>query len=133
MKKCVNIIFMNDEHMEAFFLFMKQARVNDCYTQSLLYLLAMDSGTRANINRLYDFEANRIKFDGLCEAWQSHSSLDATRMAFNLFNGFHGFGWEDGRGETELDCPSEYTPYGLFHRLDYQPYYFQAIRLRYPS
>lgn len=132
MKNCTNeIIFLNNKHQEAFYLFLNQACVQDCYTRSLLYLLAMDDGTRAHITSLYSFEENRIKFDGLYEGWQTHSSNDICRLAFNLFNGFCGGKWKNGEW-VESDYPAEYTPHGLFHREEYQLYYFQAIQLRYP-
>ena len=98
------------------------------------YLLALNEDCRSHINDLYDFEERVILPEGLDQDWQTHTSLKTTRLAFNLFNGYcyDGQTYTDTEGYKN-DLPSQYyCPVHLF-ACNYAPYYWEAIKIRYPE
>lgn len=97
--------------------------VNDTYRKSLFYTLGILKETRDNINSLYDFKGNCIRFEGLKEEWQTGTSIKVCRLAFNLYNGLYG---QHDEGESA----ESYTPYGLFN-CSVMEYMFEAIKIRY--
>ena len=116
--------FVDNEHRKFFeSIVQKTGAADDNNRQAMFYVLGMLPDTRRRINELYDFEKNSYKLDALKKPWQTSGSLRATRMAFNLYNGF------DGRvGSRKIDDPAKYTPFRLF---DYNnaDYFLEAIRL----
>lgn len=98
---------------------------DDPYRKALFYTLGLTDETRRNINSLYDFKENCIKVESLEKAWQTSISTKVTRLAFNLYNNFHGTDEIDESG-------SNYTPYELFCS-GFMEYMFEAVRLRYPE
>ena len=77
--------------------------------------------TRRNVGRIFDFEQDRIKPDGLHEGWQTGGTVRITRLAFNLWNGY------TEQGEERMS-----TPYEMFD-CSFAPYFYEAIKLRYPE
>ena len=85
-------------------------------------------------NAFYQIEEKIILVEGLDKAWQTHTSLKTARMAFNLYNGYcyDNKTYIDSDG-YETDLPSVYySPVHLFACSD-APYFWQAIKLRYPE
>src|SRR5690606_2023214 len=76
-----------------------------------------------NINDLYNFKEDSIRLEGLYEGWQTGTTSRLTRLAFNLYTGYTGESEEDAR---------YYSPYYLFDN-GLLPYFFEAVKLRYPS
>lgn len=115
----MKIKFLNKEH-EAFYKnALEQAKTqDDPYRKPLFYLLGLLPETRANIERLYDFDGAFFYPESLAEGWQTGTSLQVCRLAFNLYNGY-----------TE-EREAYFTPYNLFDN-SYQTYMFEAIKLRY--
>lgn len=116
------IKFRNIEHEEGFNNFMKKAEVEDWDKErtSLFYTLAIFEETRKNINDLYDFKENCIKFKGVTKGWQTGGTTKATKLAFNLFNNF--------RGEESED----YSPLEIFSLdTDYRNYMLMAVQIRF--
>ncbi len=62
-----------------------------------------------------------IKPEALHEGWQTGGSARLTRLAFNLWNGYVE------KGEESLS-----TPYEMFD-CGYAPYFYEAIRIKYPE
>ena len=62
-----------------------------------------------------------IKPGALHEGWQTGGSARLTRLAFNLWNGYVE------KGEESLS-----TPYEMFD-CGYAPYFYEAIRIKYPE
>jgi len=115
------IRFMDKEH-EAFYLRMlDQAGNYDVYHKSFFYAMGICGETRQNIHALFEFKEDGIRPEGLAASWQTGGTCRLCRLAFNLWNGWT----EDGR---EIRS----TPYELFD-CDFAPYFFEAIRLRYPE
>lgn len=66
-------------------------------------------------------EERLIKPKALHEGWQTGGSARLTRLAFNLWNGYVE------KGEESLS-----TPYEMFD-CGYAPYFYEAIRMKYPE
>lgn len=68
-----------------------------------------------------DFKERLIKPEALHEGWQTGGSARLTRLAFNLWNGY-----------VEKVEESLSTPYEMFD-CGYAPYFYEAIRMKYPE
>lgn len=126
--------FMDDKHWECFTEIINQMQQSDVYHLSMAYLLALDTVTRRHVNDIFDFSEDCIKPDALQEPWQTGTSRKTTRLAFNLWNGCctDGETYTDEDGYT-ADLPSgNYSVSDIFS-CNYAPYYWEAIKLRYPE
>ncbi|MEW5920549.1 MAG: DUF6075 family protein [Bacillota bacterium] len=116
-----NIRFASKEH-EAFYTGMlAQTGNNDAYHKAFFYAMGISAETRGNIRTLFDFKEDCIKPEGLTAPWQTGGTYRLCRLAFNLWNGW-----------TEEGKENRSTPYELFD-CSFAPYFFEAIRLRYPE
>ena len=120
------MIFIDDKHKEAFYRILDKMHLNysDPERIALAYLLSLNEDCRNHIKDLYDFEERVILPEGLNEEWQTHTSIKTTRLAFNLYNGYS----YDEQEETS----EYYTPVHLF-ACSYAPYFWEAIKIRYPE
>ncbi len=121
------IIFKDNEHREFYERMLAEAPRNDPYYRSLLYTLGICPETRCHIDRLYG--NGGIQIEGLNDPWQTSGTIRISRLAFNLFNGFHftGIDWDNIKPCTNAG----FTPYDLFCSSD-AIYMLEAIKLRYP-
>jgi hypothetical protein len=118
------IKFSDKEHERLFYGLLKRMDNMDCYHQSLAYLLALDTVCRKHVGDLYDFAEQCVKANALEHGWQTGTSRKTTRLAFNLFTGHADWAQDEG---------AEYcTPAEIFCS-EYAPYYWQAVKLRYPE
>ncbi len=115
------IRFRSKEHRQFFQEMLERSRYKDCNHQSFFYCVGISESARMNIGRLFDFQRDRIKPEGLYDGWQTGGTIRLTRLAFNLMEGYV----EEGQERM-------YSPYELFD-CGYAPYFFEAIRLRYPD
>lgn len=126
----MKVSFANNAH-EAFYCeWLEQAieskRVPDGYFRAFLYLCGLCPDTQAHFHRLFDWDEWCIRPEGLSEGWQTGTTKKITRLAFNLWNGY---------GAEEPDDTS-ISPFFLPDELfccGFQPYFFEAIRLRFPE
>lgn len=118
------LLFVNKFHKEEYDNLLRRmgADERDTNRAAFAYLVTMDAVCRAHIRELYDFEDGCIHSDALDAAWQTGTSLKTTRLAFNLFT--DNVAW--------TDAPERLSPVELFS-CDYAPYYWQAIRIRFPQ
>lgn len=115
-------IWFRDEEHERFYVQMLDAeKCSDGYHRALFYTLGISRETRSHIRDLYDFSNGGIKPEGLSAPWQTGGTIRVCRLAFNLWNGW-----------TEAGDERYSTPHELFD-CSYAPYFFEAIRLRYPD
>ena len=130
------MIFKDNNHENAFYQILDKMQLTHTDTErtALAYLLALNEDCRKHISDLYDCDERIILVEGLDKAWQTHTSLKTTRMAFNLYNGYcYDNKIYIGSDGYERDLPSEhYSPIHLFACND-APYYWEAIKLRYPE
>ena len=112
-------LFYSEQHRNFYRLHVDGGA--DPYYRALVYLLGMTEETRANFSRCFDGEARMIRPAALGEGWQTGGTARIVRMAFNLWNGY-----------TEKGDERMSTPYEIFD-CGYAPYFFEAIRLKYPD
>jgi len=99
--------------------------VNDGNHRGLFYMLGLLPETRLHLDELFDYSRDTVRADGLAKPWQTAYSIRATRLAFNLFNGFKGF-----NGERQIEPESLYTPDSLFDP-SLCEFSLEACRIRY--
>jgi hypothetical protein len=124
-----DILFYDDDHERYFYYFCKLFGESlDEYRFTIAYLLGLDRVCREHYKDLFDFNKQVIKPEGINKAWQTSTSLKTTRLMFNLWNGYNSEG-----EPLEEETPSRYyTPEHIFS-CSYAPYYWQAIKFRYPD
>lgn len=90
---------------------------DDPFRKAFFIAVSANELTTKNINKLYDFESDSIKPQGLRMGWQTGESRKATKLAFNLYNGF------STKEENE-----SFTPYYIFsHNTKTRAKQFEAI------
>ena len=109
---------------------MKESSRNDCYHTALAYLFALDKDCYEHLNDLFDFNSNGIKLEGLYHGWQTGTSRKTTRLAFNLWNGCVSEILSDNDKEPVI---SPYFAVDEIFCCSFAPYYYEAIKLRYPE
>lgn len=130
----MNIFFFNEEHKAAFYgMLSRMQSADDCYHQSLAYLLTLDSVCKEHIDDCFDYKNDLIKIEALAQPWQTGTSKKTTRLAYNLWNGCY----DDGEKYTDKDgytvpLPSQYYTVDEIFNCSYAPYYWQAVQLRHP-
>lgn len=80
--------FRSKEHKQFFQEMLERSRYKDCNHQSFFYCVGISESARTNIDRLFDFQRDRIKTDGLHDGWQTGGTIRLTRLAFNLMEGY---------------------------------------------
>lgn len=128
-----NILFVNEAHEKFYYEKLKEVCYMDVYHKALCYCLGISDDTRRNINRIYDFKMGCIKPECLYEGWQTSGSARIIRIAFNLYcNDMPSVDDEKQTAEEQVKECQRYTVENLFC-CDYAPYFWQAIRIRYPE
>lgn len=118
------MIFRDERHEYLYKDFLHRMYSRDCYFRPVAYLLALDTVCREHAAEIFDFDDGSICPVSLSKGWQTDTSRKTCRLIFNLFNGYC---------YNENDEPdSDYTPDSLFCS-EYAPYYWQAIKIRYPE
>lgn len=79
---------------------------------------------RRHIGEIYDFANHCPHFNIMRKAWQTSTTVQVIRLAFNLYNGYGGSG--------KTDQHRGYAPYDLFS-CGLMEFMFEAIRVRYPE
>lgn len=118
--------FYDEEHSKLFYLTLRNIRALDfdVYRVSFVYLITLDRVCREHIRDLYNFKEHCIDPTALNQPWQTDTSIRTTRLAFNLYTG-HTLWCSD---EDVFFC----SPADIFS-CSYAPYYWEAIKLRYPE
>lgn len=127
------VLFQDDEHYAFTAEKLRQLREAgyqpDVYAQALFYTLGICADTRAHFEDLFDMAERAIKPDGLQREWQTSGSRKVTRLAFNLWNGCT----YDSEEDAEAGRCSPYYAVDEIFCCGYQPYFMQAVRLRFPE
>lgn len=115
--------FCNEQHKQEFDTLVKRMGAErDIYRLTLAYLITADKVCSKHIENIYDFEERCILPECLSEGWQTGTTRKTLYLAFNLYNG--STAWTD---EPEYVTPSEIFCTCL------APYYWEAIKIRYPE
>ncbi len=117
--------FRDEYHETLFWVIMQKMNCDDVYHQSVAYLIALDDVCRDHVEELYDFEERCIVPESLEKGWQTGTSLQTTRLAFNLWNGYCI--------DLESDLPSSDYSVSEIFCCPYAPYYWEAVKIRYPK
>lgn len=126
--------FKDNEHKRLFDELCKTREYIDEYHAALFYLITLDTVCREHIKEIYSAETDGINPESLHKGWQTGTSRKTTRLAFNLWNGYNTDGetYIDKQGR-EQDIISPYYVIDEIFACNYAPYYWQAIKLRYPE
>jgi len=116
----MKIVFMDWKHKDTFIKFLNKMRCSDFYHQSVAYLLSLDRVCRKHIEDIFDFKEDLIKLDCFDISWQTSTSVKTIRLAFNLWNSYYSESDVESCLVDEIFCCL------------YAPYYFEAIKLRFP-
>lgn len=126
--------FKDNDHKLNYEVAVNIMKATGCRTQAVAYLLSLDNICFEHIHDIFDIAYNTMNTDSLYQPWQTFTSQRTTRLALNLWDGYCSDGdtyIEDDGFEGEL--PSRfYAPSEIFS-CDYAPFYWEAIKLRYPQ
>lgn len=114
------MIFESEKHKTRYKELLERvgsASANTAEAKATLYLIALIG----HENELFNFEDYSIKPEGLHKPWQTGGSSRATRLAFILWNGNPA---EDDQRRNNI--------YNIFGYSDYDRYFIEALRIRYP-
>lgn len=132
------MVFANEKHEKFYYEKLAQARYQDCYYKSLIYILGISEDTRNHFDQIYDIKSGCIKAKCLREGWQTSGSVRIVRLAFNLYtdrmpsvDNFKNA--NDQRAlDDQLDECKGYSVSDIFC-CGYALYFWQGIKLRYPE
>lgn len=126
--------YLSKEHEQFFKKFCSMMKNLDVYHLPVAYLLALDRCCREHHNDIFNFEEDAIICEGLHHGWQTGTSRKTTRLIFNLWNGCccDGDTCNDENG-YETDKPSPYYAVDEIFSCCLAPFYWEAIKLRYPE
>lgn len=118
--------FIDKKHKDFYNSKLLQIPYQDSYNKSLIYLLSMNKDTRKSFDEIYNIDNNEININSLKSAWQTSTSKNICRLAFNLFNGCAN---DNPKNKT---MSKDYSINNLFCTSG-AGYFFEAIKLRYPE
>lgn len=126
----MNLSFCDKAHEDFYYNGLQKAQEVggqvDSYFRAFLYLCGLCHDTRVHFDRLFIWREWCIQPEALADGWQTGTTGKIVRLAFNLWNGY-GYDVQDGEQISMLFLPDE-----LFC-CEFQPYFFEAIRLRFPE
>lgn len=117
--------FSDNLHEQFYKEKIEQLHSVDTYIKSLVYLLSSNKDTRNNFKEIYDIKNNQINIECLKKPWQTSTSINVCRLAFNLFGDITSDTIEDGTSYF-------YTVTSLFKNLDIN-ICIEALKLRFYS
>ncbi len=117
--------FFNEDHEKSYQEQLKKCNIeNDTERKALIYLLTLTDDLRNHFTECYDKNNRLINSDVINASWVTSTDAKIIRLAFNLFN------W--GMPTVEKgDKAENYLPINLFNAVEYQEYFFEAIRIRF--
>jgi len=120
-----NVTFYDENHEQQYHAILERMQNSDCYHQTAAYLMALAQLVPDDV---FNFENDCIKTEGLNCSWQTTSSLRATRLMFNLWNGYV---YEDKHAKANAIVSPLYAVHNIFCDSEYAPYFFNAICIRF--
>ncbi len=121
--------YIDREHEEFYQRKIREYENADCYHKALIYTLGICETTREHFNEIFG-KNKELNFDSLQSPWQTSTSEKVVRMAFSLWNSSSMY--ESEKDATEGNISNEYNPSNIFC-CSYAPYFYEAIKLRYPE
>lgn len=124
------MIFYSDSHQKFYNDTLEKAKVKDCYSKSLIYILGIMKDTRNNFSKIYDLNKNEINHEVINAPFQTSGTIEMTRFAFNLFNNTYYDVCNAGDKEISILNANKYTPIEIFSHFEYLECLFEAVRIR---
>lgn len=125
--------FVDNEHKKFFLKKLEEAKKCchiDVYYKSLIYALSICETTRNHFYEIFDLSNGEVNIDSIQKEWQTSTSLKVTRMALNLWNDNLIYDSEEELEDNKIS--SKYAPSEIFC-CGYAPYFWEAIKIRYPE
>lgn len=119
------MLFADDRHEREYNRILNIMQSDDVYHKAAAYILSLDTVCNEHIPELFDFNDDSIILEALSRGWQTGTSRKSTRLLFNLWNGCT----LDSSGEDS----SRYYAVDEIFCCNYAPYYWEAVKLRYPE
>lgn len=116
-----NIKFNSKEHEMFYGEMLERAKRDDVYYKAFFYCMGVCETTRKHIDDLFDFKEGCILPENIHQSFQTGTSYQVTRMAYNLWNGYVEEGYEMSS-----------TPSALF-ACEYANEFNEALKIRYPE
>lgn len=122
--------FKDKFHKESYLAILDLMGNDDVYRKTFAYLISLDIVCRHHFVDLYDFDEFCLKENPLNHAWQTGTSRKTTALAYNLYT--DSTLWYDE--DTSLFGSRSYIcSVSDIMCCEYAPYYFEAIKIRYPE
>ena len=116
--------FKDKDHEQRYYELLAKMKRDDPYHKSAAYLMALAELVPGDV---FDFQEDCIRHEGVDAGWQTSSSRKATRLMFNLWNG-----WACEEDDLEDPKPSaHYAVDNIFSNYEYAPYFYEAVRIRF--
>ena len=131
-QKVKSITFKDKEHEKFYNTYLPKCRMQDVYHKALIYCLGISADTRNNINQIFNVRTDCVNPDCLQEGWITSGSAKVVRLAFNLYCNSAVSVFHYDKADERLDEYKYYTVEDLFC-CGYAPYFWEAVRLRYPE
>jgi hypothetical protein len=127
------LLFKDAQHEIFFYWGLAMAGDIDKSTQALMYTIGLSKETRDNIKLIYNFKEKRIETGFKDKKWADYNTSCIFRMAYNLYMELVPVKFGDGGDPMEKVREfSKYTP-NIFFRNIYAPYFWEAIKLKFPE
>ncbi len=123
--------FIDVIHERFYKEFLSRMDNYDVYHRTFAYLITLDNSCRYHINDLYDFDECCLKTDPLDHGWQTGTSRKTTALAYNLYT--DSTLWYDEGTSFLCSSRSEICSVSYIMCCEYAPYYWEAIKIRYPE
>jgi len=124
--------FYNEKHKEFYEDKLKTLELYnraDVYYKSVIYLLGLTETTREKFKEIFDIKSGEININAIQSPFQTSTSLKVTRIAFSLWNRCNFDSEEDIKNEKYSPL---YNPSELFD-CEFAPYFYEAIKIRFPE
>ena len=121
--------FIDNEHRKFYEQKLKEIGYGDVYRKSLIYTLAICPVTREHFDNIFDLKAGEININSIQAPYQTGTSEKVTRMAFNLWNRCN---YDCEQDIEDKKVSANYNPSEIFC-CSYAPYFYEAIKIRYPE
>lgn len=108
---------------------MIQLRKTDIYYKSIIYTLGMCETTRENFDDIFNLKRGEINISSLQGKYQTGTSKKVTRLAFSLWNGCN---FDREQDIENKNLSANYNVSEIFS-CGYAPYFYEAIKIRYPE
>lgn len=121
--------FIDKEHEEFYKEKLNEIGQEDVYRKALVYTLGICETTRENFTDIFNIKEGLINRDSLQRAYQTSTSMKVTRLSFSL--------WNSNSYDSDEDLKNGIisTHYNLsdIFCCSYAPYFYEAIKIRYPE